>query len=1025
MKKAYLFLLFVVGCMSFSIAQVTVKGTIVSESDGMPVPGAYITAKSQDQKEVFTVTDFDGNFVIENISKDGVLNISSLGYQTLVFPYKGNQEVNITLKDVTSTLDEVVLIGYGSAKKGDLTSSIGIATNVKSIESRPVTNYKEFLQGNIAGVTVSNSGGDPTSGADIRIRGIGTFNSESPLIVVDGIPYNGPDINPNDIASVSVLKDAASASIYGAQAASGVIVIETKKGKSGKPKFGINYYTGVKSATNLPTPLTAKQQADVYNTAADNAGSPRQSAHDATQNPYGQVNRTNWIDAIFRDAKVNNLNLDLSGAGEKYSYYTSFAFRDREGLLEGTSSQNYNLRLKADYNITDKITIGENVYLSRDESYGTDTDNPYSGTIINAIYMPSASPTRYADGSFAGTAPEDLSQFSGAYGDTYNPLALLLRPNKKSPSTYINANVYFKYDILDGLSFKTNYSAAFRSTHKKEFYPKVPELGRTNPQNSLVEQTSNQDKWVWNNQLSYDKSFGNHNVNATVVYAAQKTTGESTYLKGTGFSSEEEFNQYMQNASVVGKPSNSPYEDALTSAIGRLMYNYANKYYVSGSIRRDESSKLYKNNQADNFYSASAAWRISNESFFNVDAINDLKIRASYGKIGNIASIRGYYPYSVPVSTGNVIIGEDADYFGNVGSYINRNANKNLKWETVESLDLGLDASFLNHSLNVTVDYFEKTTNDMIIPGLANLNEGRDPADQNAGEVKNKGIELAVSYKNRIGNVNYSINANATSIKNELVNLGGYGASQQEIYIHNDNVRNVLVPYQTRVGGALYTPYLIPYAGIFQNQAEIDAYTKDGNLIQPNAKPGDFKFQDTNNDGKISSDDKKYYDSYQPKITYNFGLNLDYKGFDLGMIFQGVGGVKAFNGYKYTTYNASLSGYNLDNRVLGAWSETNTGSNIPRLSTKDDNKNFGTTSSWYLEDASYLRIKNVTLGYTFSKDVMNRVAKGSSLRMYMSGENLLTFTNYSGLDPEVGGKGLDIAKYPVARTLSLGLLLSL
>ncbi|MDO6736704.1 TonB-dependent receptor [Wenyingzhuangia sp. 2_MG-2023] len=1023
MKKAYLFLLFVVGCMSFSIAQVTVKGTIVSESDGMPVPGAYITAKSQDQKEVFTVSDFDGNFVIENLSKEGVLNISSLGYQTVDFSYKGNQEVNITLKDVASTLDEVVLIGYGSAKKGDLTSSIGIATNVKSLESRPVKDYKNFLQGNIAGVTVSNAGGDPSGGADIRIRGIGTFNSESPLIVVDGVP-NGPVANANDIASISVLKDAASASIYGAQAGSGVIVIETKKGKIGKPKLRVNYYTAIESATNLPTPLTAKQQAEVYNTAADNAGSPRQSAHDATQNPYGQVNRTNWIDAIFRDAKVNNLNLNLSGAGKAYNYYTSFAFRDREGLLKGTSTQEYNLRLKADYDITDKINIGENVYLSRSEAYGTNTDNPYSGTIINAIYMPSASPTRYADGSFAGTAPEDLSQFAGAYGDVYNPLALLLRPNKKSPSTYLVANMYLKYDILDNFSFKTNYSFLYREVNRKEFYPKVPELGRTNPQNSLSESSTVYDKWIWDNQLNYNKSFGEHKVEATVIYSAQKMINNSISVSGTGFAIEDPYYQYIHNATTVKKPSNSPYEVALTSAIGRLMYNYGDKYYVSGSYRRDESSKLHVNNQSDNFQSISAGWRISKESFFNLEVINDLKLRGSWGEIGNINTV-GNYSFDVPIANRDVVLGEKPNFYGIPGSYVARNENPSLKWERIESLDFGLDATLFNHSLNLTADYFEKTTKGMILPGLSDPHQGISPASVNGGEVKNTGFEIALSYKNKIGNLNYNVNTNLTSLKNRLVNLEGYGSIGQVTFIHGENVRSVLKPYQTRVGGELFTPFLIPYLGIFQNQAEIDTYVKDGNLIQPKAKPGDFKFQDTNNDGKISEADKKYYAAYQPKITYNFGLNLDYKGFDLGMIFQGVGGVKAFNGYKYTTYNASLSGYNLDNRVLGAWSETNTGSNIPRLSTKDDNKNFGTTSSWYLENASYLRIKNVTLGYTFSKDIMDRVANGASLRMYLSGENLLTFTNYSGLDPEVGGRGLDVAKYPVARTLSLGLLLSL
>ncbi|SFW27562.1 SusC/RagA family TonB-linked outer membrane protein [Cellulophaga fucicola] len=1023
MKKLYFFLTLSLGCLSTMLAQVTVKGTVVSNADGMPISGAAITIKGK--TTTGTATDFDGNFLLELKEENGVLVISSLGFASKEIAYSGNQTVSIGLDEATNSLDEVVLIGYGSTKKGDLTSAIGSATNVGTITSRPVTNYKEFLQGNIAGVTVLSSGGDPTSTASIKIRGIGTLNSEAPLVVVDGLPYSGPEINPNDIASISVLKDAASAAIYGAQAASGVIVIETKKGKVGKPRLSVNYYTGIKTAANLPTPLTAQQQSEVYNLAADNAGTPRQSAHDAAQNPYGQENRTNWIDAIFRDAVVNNLNVDLSGAGDKYNYYTSFAFRDREGVLEGTSSQNYSLRLKSDFNITDKITVGENIYFSRDEAYGTNTDNPYSGTIINAIYMPSASPTRYEDGSFAGVVPESLSQFAGAYGDVYNPLSLLLRPTKESPSTFINANVYFKYDLLDGLSFKSSYSYSYRDSKRKEFYPRVPELGRSNSQNTLLQENSTQNKWIWDNQLTYNKTFGDHSLNATAIYSAQNTKGDFISLRGTGFSSEESFNQYLQNAELLNKPSNNPFEEALTSAIGRVMYNYKSKYYISGSIRTDESSRLAEENQTDTFTSVSAGWRISNESFFNVDAINDLKFRASWGEIGNIQSIRGYYPFDVPVASGNVVMGENGAYFDTVGSYVQRNANRNLKWETSESLDIGLDAALFNNSLSLTVDYFEKTTKGMIIPGLADVNQGIDPADVNGGQVKNTGLEVSATYTNTNGELNYSINANATSIKNELENLDGYASIGQDVFYHSDNVRSVLVPYQTKVGGALYTPYLIPQLGIFNTQAEIDAHSKDGNLIQPNAQPGDFKFQDTNNDGKIGSEDRVYFDSYQPKITYNLGANLDYKGFDLGIILQGVGGVKAFNGYKFTTYNAALSGYNLDNRVLDAWSPTNTNASIPIISTKDDNKNFGTASSWYLEDASYVRIKNISLGYTFSNKVMDKLSQGSSLRMYVSGENLVTFTNYSGLDPEVGGKGLDIAKYPVAKTFTLGLLLSL
>ncbi|WP_276169099.1 SusC/RagA family TonB-linked outer membrane protein [Zobellia alginiliquefaciens] len=1021
MKKVYLVLLIALGCISFSYSQVTVKGTVVSEMDGMPIPSVSIILKGGNQ--IGTSTDFDGNFTINISEESGTLVFSSLGFASKEIPFSGDQTLNVALSEEASFLDEVVLIGYGSSRKGDLTTAIATVNNVESIASRPVANITEFLQGNVAGVTVLSQGGDPTSSGNVVIRGLGTFANEQPLTVVDGVPYYGPAINPNDIASVSVLKDAASAAIYGAQAASGVIVIQTKKGEIGKPRITVDYYGGIQEATNLPTPLTAQEQANVYNTAADNAGTPRQSAHDAEQNPYGQVNRTNWVDAIFRPAGMNNANVNISGAGESMNYLTSFGYTKRNGLLEGTSSERYNFRVKSDFDLSDKIKIGENVYFSRSEAVGTNTDNPYSGTIINAIYMPSASPTRYADGSFAGVAPEELSQFAGAYGDVYNPLALLLRPTTTSPTNFLNANVFLKYDIINGLSFKTNYSYSYTNTEYKRFQPRVPELGRSNPNNYLDQSNATTNRWVWDNQLSYKQSFGDHNLDVTAIYSSQHTDFEKLSSRGEGFSNEEAFNQYLSNASVIRNPTTEVYEDALTSAIGRVMYNYKNRYFISGSIRRDMTSRLAANNQADNFPSATVGWRLSDESFFNVGAINDLKFRASWGQIGNINSV-GYYSFDVPLNTTVVTIGEDAS-FDDKGSYVGKQSNPNLNWEVSESINFGLDAALFNNTLSLTFDYFEKNTKGMILPGLEDLHQGTSAADVNGGEVKNNGFEISASYSNKVGDLDFTLNANTSVLDNELVNLDGYNSSGIDFIAHSDNVRGVLRPYRSEVGRSLYSVYVVPQLGIFQNQSEIDAHTKEGNLIQPNAQPGDFKFADSNNDGKIDDNDKVFYDSYQPDFTYNFGLNLNYKNFDLGMLFQGVSGVEVFNGYKFSTYNASLTGYNLDNRVLDAWSTTNTSATTPRLSTKDDNQNFGLASSWYLEDASYLRMKNVTLGYTVDDRIMRSLLPGSSLRFYISAENLFTITDYTGIDPEVGGKGLDVARYPLSRTITAGLSLSL
>ncbi|UNY97914.1 TonB-dependent receptor [Zhouia spongiae] len=1022
MKKHYLFMLLLyVGMVSGVAAQTILKGTVVSKTDSAPVPGATVIANGQSQNGV--ATDFDGKFTLSVNEEEGTITVSSIGFKTIQLVYSGDQEFSLELEEEVSALDEVVLIGYGTAKKSDITSAISTVENIESISSRPVSTLSDFLQGNVPGVTVLQQGGDPSQNGRIVIRGYGSFADEAPLTVVDGVPYYGPAINPNDIASVSILKDAAAAAIYGAQAASGVIVIETKKGKKGKPRINFDLYSGIQSASNLPTPLNAQQQADVYNRAADNSGAPRQSAHNAEQNPWGQVTRTNWMDAIFRTGAIYNANMNINGASDKVNYMTSFGYNKKEGLLLGTFSERFSFRVKTDIDLTDNITIGENVYYSRSEAVGTNSTSSYSGSIINALYMPSAAPVRDENGNFSGVVPERLSNFAGAYGDVYNPVALLLRPDITNPVNYLNANVYLNYNIANGLKFKTSYSYSSTNTKYKKFSPRIPELGRTNLNNYLYQSYSDTNRWVWDNQLSYKKSFGDHNLDLTAIYSSQFTDYEYFFQQGEGFSNEEPFNQYMSNASVIRTPETDVYEDALTSAIGRAMYNYKNKYFLSGSIRRDETSRLAKENQADYFPSASAAWKISGEDFFDVAAVNSLKLRASWGQIGNINSV-GYYSFDVPLNTTTVILGADGS-LDDKGTYVGRQSNPNLKWEISESLDFGIDASLFNNKLSIVADYFEKTTKGMIIPGLEDLHQGTTAADVNGGEVKNTGYEVAVSYKDQAGDLRYSISANASFLDNKLVNLDGYNSSGIDYIAHSDNVRSTLYPYRSVVGRELYSTYLIPYLGIFQSQDEIDAHSKDGALIQPNAVPGDFKFQDTNNDGKIDNNDRVFMDSYLPEVTYNVGLNFEYKGFDLNMILQGVGGVKVFNAYKFTAYNASQQGYNLDNRVLNAWTPENTSTDIPRLSTQDNNQTYGTTSSWYLEDASYLRFKNITLGYTVPQKAIGSLLENSSLRVYLSAENLLTITNYSGMDPEVGGKGLDVGKYPPARTITAGLSLSL
>ncbi|WP_299780598.1 TonB-dependent receptor [uncultured Formosa sp.] len=1031
MKKMYLCFSLLIFAFVSGNAQTIIKGNVNSDVDGMSLPGVSIVLKSDSTH--YIISDFDGNYELNLPVDTGVLVFSYLGYNTSEIEFKGSQTLDVTLIEGASELDEVLLIGYGSTKKGDATSAIATLEGIEEIAKRPIKSLSDFMQGNAAGVNVLQQGGDPSSSATINIRGLSSINASNPLIVVDGSPYYGAleNINPNTIESVSILKDAASASIYGAQAQSGVIVIQTKTGKLGKPKVKLDYFGGISTATNLPKSLNAEQQNAVYNLAADNGGTTAPSAFDSEINPWGAVTRTDYMDAIFRTAAIYNISANVSGASEKASYATSFGYNKSEGVLVGTESDRYTFRLKTDYDITDKIKVGANVGYSLRNSNGVNTSSSYSGVIMNAIYMPSATPIYNDEGGFNGVVPDEYSNFAGAYGDVYNPMELLLAPTVDQPANFLQANAFLEYEILDGFSFRSTYSINNNHSEYKAFTPARLGLGRQDTQNYLTQRYTKTNRWIWDNQLSYKKTFGFHNLEVTAINSAYYEDYEYFRLDGEGFSSEEPYNQYMENADQLSDIYTDASEVALSSMIGRLMYNYDNKYYVSGSVRRDETSKLAENNQDGIFSSASVGWRISKEEFFKVSWIDDLKFRASWGQVGNVNAL-GAYAFNVPLSTTTVILGdENGDPQNDTSAtYEGQQSNPNLEWETSESIDVGFDASLFDNHVSVTMDYFQKTTKNMIFDGLEDSHQGTDAAKVNGGELKNTGFEVSLGYNTQIGEVGMNFRGNMSFVDNELVNLEGYNEVGID-YVEDDagngytsDVRSTLYPYRSAVGQELFSYNLIPYLNVFQSQDEVNAYTHNGELIQPNAQAGDLKFEDTNNDGTIDSDDRVYMGSYQPDFTYAFNFNFDYKGFDLGLMFQGVSGSKVFNGYKLSTYSASLQGYNLDNRVLNAWSETNTGSEIPIVSSTDDNQNFSTNSSWYLEDGDYLRLKNINLGYTFAGDIMPKSMKGSSLRVFVSADNVFTITKYSGMDPEVGGIGLDVGRYPISRTITGGISLS-
>jgi TonB-linked SusC/RagA family outer membrane protein len=999
------------------VAGQPVSGT-VRDAAGQPMPGVTVVLKGT---SIGTATNADGVFTLDApAGKPVVLMVSYVGYASQEVAYNGQNDLAITLKEMPQGLNDVVVIGYGTAKRDNLTTAIASLPNAERQASRPITNVQDMLQGNLAGVTVQQNSGDPTSTASVVIRGAGSVNAEAPLYVVDGMPYYGGPLNPNDIASLTVLKDAAAAAIYGAQAASGVIVITTKAGREGAPRVTIDTYQGWQSAYKLPQALTAAQQSAAYNQAADNDGRARPDAHDATKNPWGQTTRTNWINEIFRTGSIYNLNASVSGGSGTGHYLASFGYHDREGLLIGTKLKRYTLRLKSDYDLGSKVTVGQNVYINQTSGQGANTSSSYSGAIINAIYMPSAAPVYNSDGTFGGVtpmSPDPAFQFAGAYGDVYNPVALLLRPTITSPSLNLNGIGYLEYRPLDGLRLRSSFSLDLLRNSYKRFDPRIPEPGRSNTMNYLTQSQESRDKWIWDNQASYVKNFGKHVLDLTAVYSAQHTNYESSSVQVQNFDREDSWYQYLGNAKeAVVRPSSGVYQDALTSAIGRLTYSYDDRYFLSGSVRRDRTSRLATYN-ADYFPAISGAWKLSSESFIGNRVFQTLKLRASWGQIGNIQSV-DYYAYNVPLVVGQSYLGANPTYTN--GYYLNKQSNPSLKWERSETFDLGLDMSVLNDRLTFTVDYFQKYTRGLILPVAPNPSSGvGEGPTSNVGTVLNRGLELSLGYNGQAGEFKYQVNGNLTLLRNEVKDLDGYGSP---FIAHGDNVRSQLYPFRSTVGQPLYAYYLIQTDGIFKSAQEVADYKKaDGTQIQPNAKPGDLKFKDANGDGKIDDNDRVYMGNAMPKRTYGLTLSGQWKGFDISMLWQGVSGVKLFNAYKFSTYNAGLQGYNLDNRVLGAWTPDNPDATIPRLSLNDSNKNFSQPSDWFLEDGSYLRLKNLMVGYTLPAGLTSRVRNGASLRLYMTVENLFTITKYTGMDPEVGGRGLDVGAYPVPRTLTVGL----
>lgn len=1042
-----------------------VKGVVIDQT-GEPVIGATARVKGTNNG---TITDFDGNFTLNGVKQGDAIEFSYVGYvpQTVV----ASANMNIVLEEDNKMLEDVVVVGYGVQKKSVVTAAIAKVSSDDLKATSPVR-MDNALKGLAAGVTVTSASGQPGEASRVRVRGIGTINNSDPLYIVDGMPISGglDFVNPNDIESIEVLKDAASGAIYGARAANGVILVTTKKGKQGRTNVTYNASWGWASAWKHRDVTNATEYAVLQNEKYINGGAAAPFADPySLKNAMGEAipvnGGTDWQKLVFNNnAPVVNHDISVSGASEKVNYYLSAGYYSQEGIIGGNYGQsNYDrltLRSNTMINLFDeskertwlnKADLSVNASYMRTHSTGVSTNSEWGSILGSALYMsPVLTPTvwgDYAQGMIDTYSKYDLVRdengnpytvvgYGGSYQEMNNPLALMAgqTPNKNW-SHKIVPSVSLDVQLWDNLKFRTSFNAdmsfwGYDGAVKSLYYFS----GNNNTDHtSATSSKSYGVTWQIENVLSYDKTIDKHTFGVVLGQSALKSKGD--YLGGSHWNlvnvdkpsidyttggAEITFDEKTGNANGVKVPysvwGGVNTEHRMSSLFARANYNYDERYMVQFTVRRDGSSRFGSNNRYGVFPSFSLGWNLTNEEYLKLpEWISMAKLRYSWGKNGN--DNIGDFRYTTLTAMGNnVLFGSPAQIF--YGSKADKTANPDLKWEESEQSDLGLDLGFLNNTVTLTVDYFNKKTNGMIITMPIPSYVGETKPVGNVGDMSNQGVEFEIGYKGHVGDFNYNFKGNISYIKNTVKNLGN---SEGFMQIDGTSVQSISDFYARAENGMPYG-YFYGYKtdGIFQTMAEVQAYKNaDGGLIMPNAVPGDVRYVDVNGDGQITSDDRTNIGNGNPDWTFGFNFNFEYKGFDLNVFLQGVSGADIFDG----TYRNDVFSGNYPSWMLGRWTGAGTSNKYPRLA-------LGDTENWkgsdiYVCDGSYLRMKNLSLGYTIPSK-WTKKAFISRLRVYGMVDNLFTWTKYWGFDPEISSgsgnaQGIDRGVYPQPRTWTVGL----
>ena len=1050
MKK----LLSVLFLLSFTLAAVyaqniQIKGTVVSGTDNEPLPGVNVVVKGNTSTS--TITDFNGTFTL-SARADAILSISYIGFKSQEIAVKGHKDIKIVLQEDSETLDEVVVVGYGVQKKSVVTASIAKVSADDLASTAPVR-MDNALKGLASGVTVTSSSGQPGAAAQIRVRGVGTIRTENgaadPLYIVDGMPLEGglDYLNPNDIASIEVLKDAASGAVYGARAANGVILVTTKTGKIGKTKVTYDFSYGWQSAWKKRDVLNASEYALMINEGAINAGiAPKFS------DPYSYGQGTNWQDEVFNNnAPMMNHQVSVSGASEKVNYLFSLGFYTQDGIVGGNFDRsNYErltLRSNTQYTLFDEskernwlnsLKVTSNLSYARIKSTNFD-DNSTWGTPLGSalalspilnVYDETEEAIKAQFDKYGTTAeytpvydPRNGKLFSipGEFGEMSNPIAKLSLPGDKHWSHKFVANFSAELQLWDNLKFKTSYGADLSfwgyDSYRPLYYLRS---GESSTQSSAYSRKEDGTVWQLENVLMYDKSIDKHSFSVLLGQSAKKSSG--SYLYGSRNNITNYSRPYIDASTGLAANADrdaagAPSVDAtLASIFARASYNYDERYMLQVTVRRDGSSRFGPNNHYAVFPSFSLGWNLTNEKFMNKrpNWLTTTKIRLSWGKNGN--ENIGNFKYTVLTSPGNnAIFGSSENVINGVKA--SGLANPDLKWEESEQLDFGLDFGFFNNALTFTADYYKKKTNGMLMEMNIPFYVGEAKPIGNVGKMENSGIELEAAYKFRVSDWNFRVSANASYLKNKLIEYGNEsGWENLDSFQGTGDI--------SRAENGKPFPFFYGYktAGIFQNTDEVKAYKNDkGELLQPTAVPGDVRFVDVDGNGIIDANDRTDIGKGMPDWTFGFNLGVSWKNFDLNMMWQGTAGNDIYDATRRTDIATS----NLPSWMLNRWTGEGTSNRIPRF-VQGDNVNWQ-SSDLYVYDGSYLRLKNIQLGYTLPAALTQKVFI-SSLRFYVAAENLFTFTKYHGFDPEIssGGTslGIDYGVYPQARVWTIGASLS-